>query len=168
MSVFYPQYKYNIITDITPEDLKNMGVLGIAVDIDNTTAYDNADILIEGVPEWVKLMQNSGIKICVLSNAYPERAEKIADMTGADFFVGYAIKPLPYGYLKAAHKLKLPLKKVAMIGDQLFTDISGANFLKMKSIYVSPIEKEIRSVKSFEFRRNMEKRIFEKQDKIIK
>ena len=36
----------------------------------------------------------------------------------------------------------IPFSQLAVVGDQIFTDILGANLKRIKSIYVKPIEYE--------------------------
>ncbi len=38
--------------------------------------------------------------------------------------------------------LDLPMPSIAMVGDQVFTDVFGANRVDMFSIYVKPINKK--------------------------
>lgn len=165
MSFFYPDYKFDSMMQITPDDLRNMGVEGVAVDLDNTTAHDHTDKPIEGAIEWIEEMRNAGFKVMILSNGKKYRAESFAKLLGNIEFVGVALKPLIVAYIKGQKTLKLRPRKIAMIGDQLFTDILGANLAGWKSIYVTPYAKEERDVKSFEFRRNLEKKIFARMDK---
>lgn len=53
-------------------------------------------------------------------------------------------KPLKCGFNKARKKLELKSENIAAVGDQIMTDIIGANRCKMFSILVKPIkEKDI-------------------------
>lgn len=164
MLSLYPQYRFERITQITPEDLNNMGVKGVAVDIDNTTAHDYTDIPLDGVAEWVESIKQAGFKVIVLSNGENERAKRFSKLIGDIGFVAVACKPLVFAYKKAQRKLGVLPKQMAMIGDQLFTDILGANAAGWVSIYVKPFAEEKRNVKSFQRRRMLEKRIFTKMD----
>lgn len=53
-----------------------------------------------------------------------------------------AKKPFKGGFLKAKEKLGLAEKNIAAIGDQIFTDVVGANRCNMFSILVEPISKK--------------------------
>ena len=63
-------------------------------------------------------------------------------------FVGHderpqrAKKPLKSGFKKVAKKFELENKNIAAIGDQIFTDVVGANRCGMFSILVNPINKK--------------------------
>ena len=79
----------------------------------------------------------------------------------------FATKPLKFGLLKAQKKLKEKPENLAVVGDQLFTDVLGANRCKMFSILVDPIaERDIlitkvkRPIENF-----LKKKYFEKLNK---
>ena len=50
-------------------------------------------------------------------------------------------KPFKKGYLKAQKKLGLEVENIASVGDQIFTDVIGANRCKMISILVEPVDR---------------------------
>ena len=50
-------------------------------------------------------------------------------------------KPFKKGFLKAQKKLELEAKNIAAVGDQIFTDVIGANRCKMISILVEPVDR---------------------------
>lgn len=160
-----PKYRYHRITDIELDDLHAIGIKGLIIDVDNTIAYDCEERFIEGVPEWLDKMRSGGMKMIILSNALPSRAKAISKMTGIHA-LGFSLKPLPHGYFRAVRKLGLKKKEVAVIGDQLITDIRGGNLCNMVTIFVDPARKEERNVKIFESRRRKEKPILEEFDRI--
>jgi predicted HAD superfamily phosphohydrolase YqeG len=63
-------------------------------------------------------------------------------------------KPLTKGYRQAIRQLGLNADNVAAVGDQIFTDILGANLTGIKSFYVAPIKYE--ETAFFKFKRTME------------
>jgi len=164
MLSLYPKYRFDSIMQITEDDLKQMGVLGVAVDLDNTTAFDHTDIPLDGAVEWIAQMKRAGFKVLLLSNADKKRAQRLAKVLGDIDFVGLACKPLLSAYIRASSALRLRHHQIAMIGDQVFTDVYGANLAGMVSIYVKPFAMEERSVRSFKFRRGLEKKLFDRMD----
>ena len=52
------------------------------------------------------------------------------------------MKPLKKGFKKARKMLDLQNCEIAAVGDQIFTDVLGANRMKMFSILVEPIEEK--------------------------
>lgn len=159
-----PQYRFRRLADITADDLRRMGALGVGLDVDNTTAIDSSDELIEGVAEWVERMRAEGIPMVLISNGFKRRVKPVAEQLGLDF-IPFSIKPLPFGYWRAARRMHIPVGKMAFVGDQLITDIRGANLSGAISVYVDPARKEERLVKLFIKRRTNERPVLERFDR---
>lgn len=159
-----PRYRVRRVTDLKPEELKRLGVKGLALDIDNTIAYDSVETFIEGVPEWIEAMRGSGIGLVIVSNALPSRARKISEMAGVPA-LGMSVKPMPFGFWRAARRMGIRVSEMAVVGDQLLTDIRGGNLCGAVTIFVNPARKEERNVRIFEKRRKREKPILEAFDK---
>ena len=75
-------------------------------------------------------------------------------------FVANSMKPLPFGYRRALRILSLPKKNLAVVGDQLFTDVLGAHLAGIRAILVDPVDEGGGAM--LRFRRIFEKRIMEK------
>ncbi len=154
MSLFYPTLYRRRITDVTVEDLRRLGVQGILLDVDNTlTTHDNPD-LDPAVTAWLAAMKAAGFQLTVLSNNQAPRVAPFAARIGLDYHAK-AQKPLPTGYRAAAKAMGLSPKACVAIGDQLFTDIMGANLAGMPSILLEPIEFEVEQ-KFIVFKRRVE------------
>jgi len=131
----------NTVCQITKKLLEDMDVKALLLDLDNTlTTHDNHKPA-KGVPEWLSIMREAGIGMVIVSNNRRERVEPFALMLKLDF-VCDGKKPLPKGFNEAQKRLGLPFNNLAVVGDQIFTDILGANLKRIKSIYVDPIEHE--------------------------
>lgn len=151
--LFKPDFAFFRITDIEISFLRNNELNGLILDVDNTlTTHDNP-VPAEGVTEWIENMKQNDIKLIIVSNNHPPRVKPFADLLGIDF-VCEGKKPLSKGFRQATEKLKLPFNKIGAVGDQIYTDILGANLLGIKSLYVSPIEYE--KTRFFRFKRKME------------
>ncbi len=122
-----PKFFYNCITDISPEDIIGMGAKAVGIDLDNTSFYDNTTIPFPGVLEWLKKIKEAGIPVIIITNTYNLRAKLISKKTGGLPYVGNAKKPDTACFFKAAEFLGISVTELAMIGDQLFADIQGAN-----------------------------------------
>ncbi len=141
------------VTDITPEILDRMGVRGLILDLDNTlTTHDNP-VPADGVLDWIDLMNRSGVKLMIVSNNHAPRVKPFADMLGLPF-VSEGRKPLTKGFREAMHRMGLTKKELAAVGDQIYTDVLGANLFRIKMLYVSPIEFE--KTTFFKVKRKME------------
>ncbi|MCD7731504.1 MAG: YqeG family HAD IIIA-type phosphatase [Oscillospiraceae bacterium] len=139
--LFKPTAALRSVLEITPEMLEKMGVKALILDLDNTLTTHNNPKPADGVPEWLSLMKNSGMNLLVVSNNHAPRVAPFAEMLGLEF-VPEGAKPLPKGYNIAVKRFGLPKNCVCAIGDQIFTDILGANLAGIKSIFVYPIEFE--------------------------
>ena len=155
MSLFYPTLYRRRITDVTAADLYRMGVRGVLLDVDNTlTTHDNPD-LTPAVTAWLAEMQGIGIKLSIISNNKPYRVAPFAEKVGLPFYA-QAKKPLPAGYRAAAAAIGLSVGECVAIGDQIFTDILGANLAKMPCVLLEPIEPEVEQ-KFIVFKRKWER-----------
>lgn len=141
-------------SDITPQKLKELGIKGLILDLDNTlTTHDNP-VPADGILEWLDYMKKNNIRLMIVSNNHPPRVKPFADMLGLDF-VSEGRKPLTKGFREASQKMNLPKNQLAAVGDQIYTDVLGANLYGIKMLYVQPIEHE--KTNFFKFKRKMEK-----------
>ncbi len=136
-----PDMKVHRISDIRAEDLHARGIRGILLDVDNTITAWHSMELSRQVCTWVGDMLQAGFRVCILSNGHAERVLPLTEQLGVPA-IHNARKPLACGYRRACALLDLPAKQIAMVGDQLFTDIAGANKLGMTSILTEIIDKK--------------------------
>jgi HAD superfamily phosphatase (TIGR01668 family) len=155
MALFYPTLYRRRITDITAEDLRAFGAKGILLDVDNTlTTHDNP-VLEASVRVWLDAMQREGFSLTIVSNNRDERVRPFAEAIGLSY-CARAAKPLPRGYRAAARAMGLKPCQCVAIGDQIFTDILGANVAGMSSVLLEPIEPEVEQ-KFIVFKRQIER-----------
>lgn len=138
-----PQHFYNKLTDITPGALHKMGAKAVGIDLDNTSFYDSTYIPFKGVPEWLEDMKKAGIPVIIVSNTYEFRAKHISKKLGGLPYIGNADKPDTKCFFDAAKLAGVNVNEFAMVGDQLFTDIQGANNAGAISIRVKYMKREI-------------------------
>ena len=150
-----PKYVFNLITDITPEDLHKMGVKAFGIDLDNTTVYDSGFKLLAGVPAWIKEMKRAGFKMCIITNTNTLRAHIISKRLKLPYFA-FCRKPNPDSVLKAAELADVELSEFALIGDRLFADVEAANRAGAISIKVEPFQNEKLLFRMNERRRHKE------------
>ena len=118
------------------------GLKALLLDVDNTLSpAHGVKKLRDGGAEWLSLMRENGIELIILSNAKKERARRFGDTVGLEV-IGLSMKPLPFGYFRAAKKLGIPRRNIAMIGDQYFTDILGGKLAGVKTVMVTDITPE--------------------------
>ena len=139
----YPNLYLPNVTKITYEMLEEHQIKGMLLDVDNTLIdYDRN--LLDGLQEWLEELKEKNIQFCILSNTnQKEKVEKVANQLEIPY-IFFAKKPFKSGFKKAQKQLGLKSKEIAVVGDQIFTDVIGANRCNMFSILVEPIgEKDI-------------------------
>ena len=142
--ILYPNFHCNKITDITVDFLKENNIEALILDIDNTL-LDFDLKMVEGLEEWFNDVRDSGIRGYIVSNSNKEgKIKMVAEKLNLPY-ISFAIKPFKRGLIKAKEALQIEdNSKIAVIGDQIFTDVLGANRCKMFSILVEPLaEKDI-------------------------
>lgn len=161
--LFKADFAFWRVTEITPEFLLKNNIRGLLLDLDNTlTTHDNP-VPGEGVTEWLDSMRSAGIKMVIVSNNHPPRVKPFADMLGLDF-VCEGKKPLSSGFNRAQKRMGIPFSQLAVVGDQIFTDMLGANLKRVRGIFVYPIEHE--KTRFFKLKRWAEKPFLPKITKI--
>lgn len=159
MSLLMPTSSVNNVTDIDIELLKHLKIESIFLDVDNTIASHRSEEPFEGTVKWVHKILEQNINIVIISNNLRKRVAPLAKKFDLPF-ISLAFKPLPFGFYRANKLIKSKHENIMVIGDQVFTDILGANLSHMKSILLLPrTEKETLSIF---IRRKIEKRIREK------
>lgn len=145
------------VFDITPEKLKEKGIRGIITDLDNTLIeWDRADAT-EDLIAWFQQMKDAGIQVVILSNNKEARVKKFADPVGIPY-IFQAQKPLGKGFKRALALLDMKPEEVLMLGDQMLTDMMGANRSRLYTILVKPVAQSDGFVTRFN--RFIERRVF--------
>lgn len=160
-----PRYFYDSITDVTPEDIFRMGGTAVGIDLDNTAVYDSTGILFPGVKEWLKSIQEAGLPVVIVTNTYKLRAKAISRKLGGLPFVADADKPDVKCFEKAVSITGTDISGFVMIGDQLFTDVQGANNAGAISVRVKYKTREILALFHFLKIRKLEKIYLESKGK---
>lgn len=158
MALLYPTLYRNRITDITVQDLEKLGVRGLLLDVDNTLTTHGSQHLSDEVSHWLAGMRRAGIAMTVVSNSWEWRVAPFAQRIGLRH-ISLSCKPLPFGFLRGVRRLGLKRSQCAAIGDQVFTDIIGANLCGITCIQVQPIQLET-GKPILMLKRRLEKRIY--------
>lgn len=152
-----PDIKLDRVTDISIPLLKRFSIEALILDVDNTLSTHHGQILTDGLTEWLSYMKENGIKLTVLSNSKEKRVKPFAEKINLDY-ISLGCKPLPFGYIRAIKALGIKRSRIAIVGDQIFTDVIGGNAIGLKSVLLTPIKLE--DGWSFKLRRKLEKLIF--------
>lgn len=135
---FYPDACAESAYEVDYGKLCAQGVRGLIFDIDNTLVEHGAPAT-ERVRELFSRLHGMGFEICLISNNKEPRVAPFAAESGADHYVCDAHKPSRANYIKAMELMGTDIRSTRFIGDQLFTDVYGANRTGIPSILVRPI-----------------------------
>lgn len=152
-----PNEFVNSVFEITPEKLQANGIRGIITDLDNTLVeWDRVDATAE-IATWMQELQAAGIRIIIASNNNEDRVKRFAEPLGIPY-IHRAKKPLGAAYYAGLVQLRLKRNEVAMVGDQLLTDVLGAKRQKLYTFLVRPVAESDGFVTLFN--RFVERRVF--------
>ena len=133
-----PKYRYKSVLDISAEDLQKMGAKAVALDIDNTICNDGKTDCIDGIEDWLKKIQDNGIKVIIISNAIPRRPKIVANRLGLPY-ISRAKKPKAHTLIQGAEMMGVKINELAMVGDQIFADVLAANTCGAIAVLVDPL-----------------------------
>lgn len=150
----YPKREIESVYGFDFRKAYDEGVRGLIFDIDNTLVPHDApaDARYEGLARNLTAM---GFRLMIVSNNSAPRVEAFTRETGIPFICN-AKKPSPKGYLNACKQMGVPPEKTLFFGDQIFTDIWGANNAGIESILVRPLDLSTDLLK-IRFKRLLEK-----------
>lgn len=149
--MFGPDRYVSRLASLSVEELKNRGIRGLIVDLDNTLMGFRQTELEADHLEWVQRVHEHGLRIVMVSNNFTERVSGIAAQLGVES-ISNALKPLPFAVMRAMRILGMPRGQIAMVGDQLFTDVLCGKLCGLYTILTEPIEnKDFALTKVFRF-----------------
>lgn len=134
-----PDYYYNDISDIPLVLLKEAGIRAVICDLDNTLDCHETPTPSEKALIFLHALQNTGFDVCIISNGKQSRVDRYVQGLGIPY-IAKAGKPAKRSYMKALKAVKCKPKACAFVGDQIFTDVWGANRLGITTILVEPIK----------------------------
>ncbi len=135
--IFYPDYYVDSAYEISYSRLYEKGIRGVIFDVDNTLVpHDQpADIRAKNLFEEFHHM---GMETCLLSNNKEPRVATFARCVGSKYIYKGG-KPSVKGYVRAMKLMGTDRETTIFVGDQLFTDVYGANRAGISSYLVKPI-----------------------------
>ena len=147
---FTPKETYARISDISIDYLKDdLNVKGLIFDFDGTLRINK--IVSLDTMNFLKSAKNAGFKISILSNN-PHVSRTILNTLNISTTQKFACKPLKKPFLDMAKRMKLEPSRIAVIGNNRWSDIWGANKAGMHSIY-------IQNFNSFFYKRKVKNRL---------
>ncbi len=132
-----PDLRFECVEQIDVPTLASRGISGVLADLDGTLVGDHQFDVAGSVTAWVDGLRAAGIDVCIVSNSGPARVAPLAAMLDVPF-VAHAAKPLRRGIDAGLRVLARPANDVALVGDQLFTDVWGGRRSHLLTILVAP------------------------------
>ena len=137
----YPDAYFKKVEDINVEFLNKNKIKALLLDVDNTLV-DHTKKMTESVIKWAKELKGQGVKLYILSNTNDkEKIENIVKKIDIPYQY-FAMKPLKKGFKKAQKDLGEKSENIAIVGDQIFTDVIGGKRNNMYTILVEPIKEK--------------------------
>lgn len=130
----FPTVHAKSIFHIDYEVIKSLGYQAIIFDIDATLVPHGADTTDE-IDALFYSIHELGLQTLLLSNNSDERIKHF-NRNIQTKYIPMANKPDSKGYIKAIQTLAVPKHQILVIGDQIFTDIVGANQCGLDTIIV--------------------------------
>ncbi|MDU4959779.1 MAG: YqeG family HAD IIIA-type phosphatase [Sporomusaceae bacterium] len=133
-----PRMMFNTVLEVDADRLRRQGIGGVVLDLDNTLLPWGGEAIAPEVSVWLRGLLAANMKAGFVSNNHTSRVSALA----AQFAIPYAaraLKPSGRGFRQVMAAMQLPPEQVAVIGDQLFTDILGGNRLGCWTIWVKPL-----------------------------
>jgi len=121
-----------------PAFLAKHDIKALLLDLDDTIVASKSQDINENYKIWINDIKAAGIPMLILSNGSPKRVNYWTQELG---LAGFSLvgKPFSFAFRRALKQLNCSAKETAMIGDQIFTDVLGANLAGIKSILVRPL-----------------------------
>ena len=143
MSKFKPRSYYKSIFDVNYNLLKKHNIKVIIFDLDNTIITIDEDYPSDKVKELFKKISKD-FKVFIASNNKKERVRRIGKYMDVHAFYS-VVKPTKKIKKLLLKKYDVKMNEIAIIGDQVITDIFMGNRLHMYTILVDPLgEKDLK------------------------
>lgn len=134
---FYPKDYVDSAYEIPYEDFYKKGIRGVIFDVDNTLVPHGAPADERAVALFERL-RGLGYATCLMSNNKEPRVASFAGQVKSRY-IYKAGKPAVKSYRRAMQMMGTAEDTTLFVGDQLFTDVYGANRTGIYGILVKPI-----------------------------
>ena len=138
LKLFTPDYYIHSFSALRPEYLLEHGIRLLVCDIDNSWCRMMWHYPMKRLYSLYAACRRLGIRVVFISNNVEERVETFAKGLQADCYP-FAMKPLPKTYRRMLKEQGVDKKEVAVVGDQLMTDILGANLMGLHTVLTAPV-----------------------------
>ncbi len=137
MAWLIPTHFRRRVFELSPDFLQQQGIAGLLLDVDNTLTLDNSPKVEREVTAWIEQMRAHHIRLVLISNNTNKRIAPLAKALDIPF-VASAKKPMRRGVLRCLELLDLKKEQVALVGDQIFTDVLAGNRMGITTVLLEP------------------------------
>ena len=141
MDNFIPDMYQKSIYHIDYDNLLDNGIKCLLFDLDNTCVPYKDKEPNKKLKELFDNLRDDGFKVIIFSNASKKRLSPFKKYLNVDCSAS-SKKPCKGKFLKVMKMFNFDLSEVAIVGDQLYTDILGGNRVGIKTILVNPMSKD--------------------------
>jgi HAD superfamily phosphatase (TIGR01668 family) len=163
MEHYVPDIYKKSIYVIDYNKLKSNGIKCLLFDLDNTLVPYTEKVPSKKVKDLFKKLNDLGFRVLIFSNSGKKRLTPFKEQLSIDCCYR-CWKPSPKKFLLVLKEYKYNQSEVAIIGDQLLTDVVGGNSVGITTILVNPISKKDAAVTKFN--RLREKHLIRKLSKL--
>ncbi|MBQ7889595.1 MAG: YqeG family HAD IIIA-type phosphatase [Erysipelotrichaceae bacterium] len=135
---FLPDTYAENVFHIDLQALKNKGIKLILCDIDNTLVAHDDPHPDHNARAFMKCAEDAGMELFLISNNTQKRVSGFADKCGAKYYYS-SLKPLKRQYKRILRDTGFHAGEVAVIGDQLLTDILGGKRMHFYTVLCAPL-----------------------------
>jgi HAD superfamily phosphatase (TIGR01668 family) len=138
---FSPAASLERVEQVDLDALKAAGKRVLLLDVDNTLLPWREHEFPQPVLDWIEHGKSLGLEFCILSNTrHPKRLQRLSDELGVPF-IRAKFKPSRQMYDMALERYAIKPEQAVMIGDQLLTDVLGANRAGIDAFWIKPVGK---------------------------
>ena len=161
MAYFKPDMYKKSVFDIDYEKLKKKGIKCLVFDLDNTLGLIDEKKCPKEVKKLLKKLKKDFSVFISSNNTYKRIVPYIEELEIEG--EAFSLKPLPKGLVRIRKKAKVRKNEIAMIGDQIVTDIFSGKIYGVMTILVDPLG--VKDLKITGFNRKIEGIIVNKYEK---
>lgn len=140
MNRYMPDIYQQSIYKIDYQKLKKRGITCLLFDLDNTLVPAHIKEPNSKIKELFDSLKQEGFMVVLFSNSGKKRLQPFKDYLEVDC-CARACKPFRRKFLSVLQKLHVRETEVAIIGDQIMTDILGGNRVGITTILINPVSK---------------------------
>lgn len=163
LKIFVPDLVVDHYQDVSADKLREANIELFLCDIDNTLVAHDEPKPTQEVIDYLKSIEEAGIQVVLISNNTKERVETFGEGLGCPVY-SMSLKPFPFVYRKIKRAFPhIKNEHILALGDQLLTDVLGANFVGIKVVLMEQLKAYDSNITSFN--RMIENRIIKRLKK---